>query len=222
MPKYPVETISDAVITCSNDGRFRKTFDVILKKFLDKQVSYTSLRQETYRLLDDLMFTNWGSNCFAATSKVLYNLVLQAAESLNVSVDDARDLLLAQSPPEAINCYFYENDNSDSVAHLKMNVFYIRSTKRKIPDFAALTPTSKQENDMADAKLAVETITFVYGTDVKNVSDDTIFGHIANLEGQIKSLEAIETKPKALIAKIAGLKADIAALVKISDDRQPA
>lgn len=66
---------------------------------------------------------------------------------------------------------------------------------------------------------AVETKTFIYGTEAKNVKEDEIFNAISALEAQIETLEAIKNKPKALVKKIAGLKADIEALVKLSDER---
>lgn len=59
----------------------------------------------------------------------------------------------------------------------------------------------------------------IAGRDSANVSDDQIFGMIADLEAQIKALNAIEHKPKKLSAKIEALKADIASLVDIVDNR---
>lgn len=80
--------------------------------------------------------------------------------------------------------------------------------------------TTEKELQMAQTIKAVEQKTFIYGLEASTISDDVIFQHISNLEGQIKTLEAIETKPKALVKKIDGLKDDIKLLVELSDARQ--
>ena len=80
-----------------------------------------------------------------------------------------------------------------------------------------LTPT--KENTMTAPK-PVEVKTFIYGRESKDVPDEIIFSHISGLEQQIKTLEAIENKPKKLIKHIDQLKADIAALVKVCDERE--
>lgn len=85
----------------------------------------------------------------------------------------------------------------------------------------AFTKLSKtKEPIMAiNSNKAVENITYIYGVDAANVTDDQIFQHIANRELEIKSLEVIENKPKKLAAKIEALHAEIKILVDFVDAR---
>lgn len=66
---------------------------------------------------------------------------------------------------------------------------------------------------------AYEVKAFIYGTLAENVSDETIFQHIADLESQIKKLEAIGNKPKKLTARIKALQDQITALITYCDER---
>lgn len=222
MAKYAPTTLSDAVLTCRNDRTLHIDFCKNLKMFLNRDISYLTLRQNLYSHLDGRLFSNWGAGMYVATSKVLYELCLAWADSIGKTEEEVRTFLIKHSPDDALNSYFYEGVGADDIAYLKRNASSIRDTRTPVSPVASSTTSQSKESTMADAKNAVETITFVYGTDAKDVTEDNIFTHIANLEGQIKNLEAIETKPKALVAKIESLRADIAALVKISDDRQPA
>lgn len=81
---------------------------------------------------------------------------------------------------------------------------------------------NQQEKNVAntDNMYKVETLTLVGGQPAKNLSDDELFNAIHVIEGQIKHLEAIETKPKKLLAKIDDLKKGIADLVALVDSRE--
>ena len=69
--------------------------------------------------------------------------------------------------------------------------------------------------------LAVETVskTFIFGRDIDTLSDSDIFTIIANLENEIKSLDAIENKPVKLGKKIEALREDIANIKMVVDSR---
>lgn len=77
------------------------------------------------------------------------------------------------------------------------------------------TPTSKEQPIM----LQITTKTLINGEDIAKKSDGDLFDAIAQAEAEIVKLEAIKTKPKALLAKIDELHAGIAALVTHMDAR---
>ena len=56
-------------------------------------------------------------------------------------------------------------------------------------------------------------------TKLDGISDDEIFKNIQQLENEKEHLNHVKNKPKALVAKIAAIQADIDRLVKFSDDR---
>jgi hypothetical protein len=76
---------------------------------------------------------------------------------------------------------------------------------------------SEKEITVANPKAPIEHITFIYGVERKDVTDDQIFEHIRNLENQIKDLEKIDNKPKKLKDKIKSLKNNIDDLIKLVD-----
>ena len=80
----------------------------------------------------------------------------------------------------------------------------------------------KESTMPVNAKTAVSQVTYIFGVDAANVSDTAIFEHIRNIENEIKSLEAIKAAPVALMKRIDEMYKDIEALVKFSNDRQPA
>jgi len=65
----------------------------------------------------------------------------------------------------------------------------------------------------------IETKTFIAGADASKMSDTQIFRAIAALEGDIAKRNAINAKPKKLVAAIEQMHADISALVKYVDER---
>jgi len=82
------------------------------------------------------------------------------------------------------------------------------------------TQTNKGEIMNKLNNVAIETRTYVYGQLTSDVSDDEIFDAIADVEADIAKLEKISNQPEKLVAKIEGMKADIAALVKHVDGRK--
>lgn len=69
------------------------------------------------------------------------------------------------------------------------------------------------------AIIKITTKTLVNGTDVKELDDSTIYNLIADQEAEIKRLEAIENKPKKLVAEIGERRAGIKALVDYLDSK---
>ena len=65
--------------------------------------------------------------------------------------------------------------------------------------------------------LNITTKTLINGDDIAKKSDDELFEAIAQAEAEIAKLNAIQSKPKALVAKVDELKAGIAALVSHMD-----
>lgn len=91
----------------------------------------------------------------------------------------------------------------------------VKQIKEVINEVDALVKPKEVKN-----MKAIETKVFVYGTDAATLSDDDLFGRIAGIEAEIRNLEAIENKPEKLKAKIDSMKADIAGLVKLVDERK--
>lgn len=75
---------------------------------------------------------------------------------------------------------------------------------------------SKKETTMK----AFEKRDFIQGRPAADVSDDEIFGIIAKTEADIKGLEGINNKPKALLAKIEEMQEQIKQLVFYVDNRR--
>ena len=79
-----------------------------------------------------------------------------------------------------------------------------------------------KENNVEQTKtttIAVEKITLVYGRDSRQVSDDQMYGFIADLEAKIKSLQSLQNKPKKLLAQLEMLQKEIDDLVALVDSR---
>ena len=65
----------------------------------------------------------------------------------------------------------------------------------------------------------IEDIVLIHGTNANDCSDDEIFQLIAELESQKASFEKIQSKPKKLQDKIAGIDTDIKKLCEFVDAR---
>lgn len=61
--------------------------------------------------------------------------------------------------------------------------------------------------------------TLIYGVDANSLTNDEMFEVIRDIENEIKTLDKIETKPKALAAKITSLERAVIELVRIVDAR---
>jgi len=79
--------------------------------------------------------------------------------------------------------------------------------------------TKKEPIMNKTAIIEVTTKTLVNGTDVKELDDSAIYDLIAQQEAEIKRLEAIENKPKKLVAEIEKRRAGIKALVDYLDSK---
>ena len=79
----------------------------------------------------------------------------------------------------------------------------------------------KREKTMTtvDSSKAVQQVTFIYGIDAANVTDDNIFEMVRALESKIDNSEKIKNKPKKLKAQIEAYKAEINELVNFVDAR---
>lgn len=87
---------------------------------------------------------------------------------------------------------------------------YYRRAPRPIPTLF-LEQTEMAKN--------IETVVMIRGEDAAQKTDEQIFSFIAKLEAEIKSLEAINCKPKKLTARIKELQDDITKLVEYVDGR---
>jgi hypothetical protein len=118
-----------------------------------------------------------------------------------------------------------EEEKTDLVKKIVLDSIYGKlgqSSEQTQAITAIPTPTALKENTMPiNAEAPVSTVTYIYGVDAANVNDAAIFEHIRVIENDIKSLEAIKTRPVALDKRIDELYKDIEALVKFSNDRQP-
>ena len=65
----------------------------------------------------------------------------------------------------------------------------------------------------------IQSLILVYGQDARELSDDTLFGHIATIEAEISRLDAIKHKPQKLTARIDLMNKNIQALVELIDNR---
>lgn len=75
-----------------------------------------------------------------------------------------------------------------------------------------------QEIAMSD-KNFVKTLTLVGGIDFATMNDQAVYDKIAALEARVEQLDKIKTKPASLKAEIDQINANIAALVKLADER---
>lgn len=67
--------------------------------------------------------------------------------------------------------------------------------------------------------LKITTKTLINNVDIADKTNDQLFDAIAQAEAEITKLNAIKSKPKALVAKIDELSAGIAALVAHMDSK---
>lgn len=83
-------------------------------------------------------------------------------------------------------------------------------------------PQPTKEAIMTTTTNAIEitTKTLINGQDIKGLTDSQIYSLIADQEAEIKKLEAIENKPKRLVAEIEKRKAGIKALVDYLDSKE--
>lgn len=90
------------------------------------------------------------------------------------------------------------------------------------PEYHAQWLISQPKETTMSKPITIETKTFVNGADVANMADGEVYSLIAAEEAKIKELEAINAKPKRLVAEIAKRQAGIAALVAHLDSKEQA
>lgn len=99
------------------------------------------------------------------------------------------------------------------------NYYYVEKPTVNSEDLAHPSYKSAAKEPTMTAP-TIETRVLINGRDATDMTDTQIFNLIGELEGKIKKLEAIEAKPKKLMAAIVGMKEDIAKLVEYVDGRE--
>lgn len=84
-----------------------------------------------------------------------------------------------------------------------------------------LTPpfTIPQPLESTMSKINIETHTYVNGQRIDQISEELLFQTIANAEKEIERLNKLENKPAKIVRRIEEIKASIAALVTLIDER---
>jgi hypothetical protein len=102
------------------------------------------------------------------------------------------------------------------------------AVKQPASDFAdslkyltSILPKADKEIPMSSTNF-IQTKTFVNGVDISTMSDEAVYGLIGSMEKQIKSYDELGAKPASLVKKIETIKSNIAALVKLIDERDAA
>lgn len=81
---------------------------------------------------------------------------------------------------------------------------------------------STTKDTTMNASITIKTVTYVNGRDVDSLSTDDVLTLIANAEGRIKQLTALDSKPAAAVKEADALKDSIAQLVELVDARDAA
>jgi hypothetical protein len=124
----------------------------------------------------------------------------------NCNVQDLVQIFFSYLPDEATYISLKKN-------HLLTKLIY--------PITPYPIPTQLGETQMNTPNIkAIETKTYFYGKESKDVTDDAIFNKIVELEGLISHLESVQNKPQKMIDHITKLKADIADCMKFCDTRE--
>lgn len=109
-----------------------------------------------------------------------------------------------------------------SELHFKLrglpNPYRVAQTDGDSVDDPKPQPQPQPESTTMNAP-AIETRTFIDGTDASSLSDEAIFLKIAKAEEQVAKYEKIVTKPKKLQAKIDAMKKAIQELADYVDSR---
>lgn len=84
-----------------------------------------------------------------------------------------------------------------------------------------LTPPSTipQPLESTMSTIKIETITYVNGQRVDQISEEALFQTIAGAEKEVERLSKLENKPAKIVRRIEEIKASIAALVTLIDER---
>lgn len=85
------------------------------------------------------------------------------------------------------------------------------------PPVSPQSQPQSQPTQEQSIMLNITTKTLINGVDIADKTNDQLFDAIAQAEAEIAKLNAIQSKPKALVVKIEELKAGIAALVSHMD-----
>jgi hypothetical protein len=88
---------------------------------------------------------------------------------------------------------------------------------RVSPNTIVIDDLQPEEKDTT--MIEIKSITYINGTAVEDLTDDQIFGKIAQAEDEIAKLKTIKAKSEKIKAKIAEIQASITGLVEIVDAR---
>jgi len=114
---------------------------------------------------------------------------------------------------------FWEGEPTLAETELRDHLSDVKTLVDSIDKLCSLPFTTTKEITM-NAHIEITTVTLVNGADVSKMTDATIYGLIASEEGKIKELDAIQNKPKRLLAEIVKRQGGIAALVNYLDSKE--
>ena len=122
----------------------------------------------------------------------------------------------AKPAPEIVKDYLQPHDDRFDVYAYAAKFIAAKSDAPAIDNpLIHTTP----ENETMNNTPTIETRVFILGNSAADMTDEQIFNHIARIEGEIKKLKEINSRPKKLEAKLAKMEEDIAALAKYVDER---
>lgn len=138
-------------------------------------------------------------------------------ESSQYSAADLEALKNQQIPPLEFNCikavHSWQQEAAEAIKNL-------HTVALEVTTWVDQQQTNLERNTImsaVDTSKPVQTITYVYGTPAKDLTEQQLFDTISKLENEIKTLDTLETKPKKIVAKIEQLRADIKAIVDLVD-----
>lgn len=94
-----------------------------------------------------------------------------------------------------------------------------RSAVSNVATTSTATPTNQGIDMSINAKVAVQSVTYVFGRDIDSVSDEEVFEAIRKINKDVATLESTGVESRALTRRIGALKKQIAELVAVVDER---
>ena len=124
-----------------------------------------------------------------------------------------------------MNKYIYEGKiqeicdiHSDPLCGYKIGEYFWSSDSLELVESGHDLNQTKGEMSMSVGKIK-SGVTTIGDVDTDTLSDDTIFGYITDLEGQIEYAKKMIAPSEKMKGKMAALQADIDTLVKLVDGR---
>lgn len=204
----------------------REKFDNIRRKQADlcKWASYTAKRtpaMDMFALLSILATNNYGISgeldyTVSEVSDCCKYVTRETKSGSNCSgqalVTVFAEFIKDDNDTELLG-YLYPKKDNTQVQEPTTNV-QLEDTMN-----SSTTGTNNAVSLSATAAIKIESKLFVNGDDTAKMTDAHIIGIIAETEGHIRNLEAIENKGAKIKAKIEELKTGVAALNKLIDER---